>query len=222
MNIAARLSPVHDELEHLHPRWGTIDGMPVALDFGDRTAEHDRERTLGLCDASALPRLEVKGPNVAAFLESHRIALPSEIFDVLPWGSGGVIARTGSASFFLEEGLQGSLIARLVEALDASGPGVYLAPHADAALLLSGTRSTDVLLQTCGYDFRQPGPKLVMTRVAGVSASILHRTMNNVGTFQLWVDGTYGAYLWETLLGIVRELGGDAVGLSAFFPELSA
>jgi hypothetical protein len=34
------------------------------------------------------------------------------------------------------------------------------------------------------------------------------------------VDGSFGAYLWDTLLEIVRELGGDAVGLSAFFPDL--
>jgi sarcosine oxidase subunit gamma len=220
MDIPARLSPVHDEFQHLRPCWGEIDGMPAALDFGDRTAEQDRARMLGLCDVSALPRLEVKGPNAAAFLESHHIALPSESFHVLPLGSGGVIARTGDAAFFLEEGPQGSLVARLAEALDSSGLGVYPAPRADAALLLSGTRSADVLLQTCGYDFRRPGPKLVMTRVAGVSASVLHRTINKVGAYQLWVDGTFGAYLWETLLEIVRELGGDAVGLSAFFPEL--
>jgi sarcosine oxidase subunit gamma len=222
MDIPARLSPVHDELQHLHPCWGEIHGMPAALDFGDRTAEQDRARRLGLCDVSPLPRLEVKGPNAAAFLESHHIAVPPEIFDVLPWGSGGVIARTGGAAFLLEDGPQGSLVAILAEELDSAGPGVYPAPRADAALLLSGTRAADVLLQTCGYDFRRPGPKLVMTRVAGVSASVLHRTINNIGAYQLWVDGTFGVSLWETLLEIVRELGGDAAGLSAFFPELIA
>ena len=221
MDSPIRLSPVHGELKHLHPRWAEIDGMPAALHFGDRAAEQDRARRLGLCDASALPRLEVKGPNAAVFLEAHHIALPSGIFHVLPLGSGGVIARTGGAAFFLEDGPQGSLVATLAEELESPGPGVYPAPRADAALLLSGPRAADVLLQTCGYDFRRPGPELVMTCVAGVSASVLHRTITDLGAYQLWVDGTFGAYLWETLLEIVRELGGEAVGLSVFFPELA-
>src|SRR5262249_41216549 len=51
-----RLSPVHDRLEDLHPRWGDVEGMPVALTFGGRTAEQEQwlARTLGLCDVSAL------------------------------------------------------------------------------------------------------------------------------------------------------------------------
>jgi sarcosine oxidase subunit gamma len=61
-----------------------------------------------------------------------------------------------------------------------------------------------------------------MTRVAGVSVSAHHRELNGIGAYELWADGTYGAYLWETLLEIARELGGDAVGLSAFFPGLTS
>jgi sarcosine oxidase subunit gamma len=53
-----------------------------------------------------------------------------------------------------------------------------------------------------------------------VSTWVLRRTVNGNTVYQLWVDGTYGPYLWETLLKITRELGGDAVGLSVFFPEV--
>src|SRR5262249_11243393 len=95
-------------------------------------------------------------------------------------------------------------------------PGVYRVLRQDASLLLSGSQATEVLLETCGYDFREASPKVVMTRVAVVSCSILPRTLNGFSVFQLWLDGTYGFYLWETLLPIVRELGGSPVGIACF------
>src|SRR6201997_923103 len=102
-----RLSPVHDQLDHLHPRWGALDGMPVALTFGGRTLEQEQglARTLGLCDASALHRSLIKGPGAASVLEARGVAqaLPAEVLCVLPLKSGGLIARTGRAEFFLED-----------------------------------------------------------------------------------------------------------------------
>jgi sarcosine oxidase subunit gamma len=234
-----RLSPVHDLLEHLHPRWGILDGMPIALTFGGRTLEQERSlaRTLGLCDVSALPRLVIKGPGAASFLEERAVApeLPAEIFHVLPFKSGGLIARTGRAEFFLEAAPGDSgprdIIAHLTESLLSSPPpGVYPAPRQDASFLLSGDSVPALFRHTCGYEFRPPGfsrglcqdhaTVIVMTRVVGVSTWVLHHTINGNTVYQLWADGTYGPYLWETLLKITRELGGDAVGLSVFFSEV--
>ncbi len=237
----ARLSPVHDQLDHLHPRWGALEGMPVALAIGGRTLEQERAlaRRLGLCDVSALHRSVIKGPGAAAFLEACGIAqaLPADVLGVLPLRSGGLIARTGRAEFFLEEapgeGGQPNVVAQVVESLSSSPrPGVYTALRQEASFLLSGDRAPAVLLQTCGFDFRRtgPGPEsgrdratvMVMTRVAGVSTWVVHRAVNGITVYQLWADGTYGPYLWETLLAITRESEGDAVGLSAFFPRLEA
>lgn len=237
----ARLSPVHDQLDHLHPRWGALDGMPVALTFGGRTLEQEQglARTLGLCDVSALHRSVIKGPGAASFLEARGIvqALPAEVLSVLPLKSGGLIARTGRAEFFLEdapgEGGGPSVVAQLTESLLSSPQaGVYTAPRQDASFLLSGDHAPAVWLQTCGFDFRQagfhPGPSpdrataMVMTRVAGVSTWVVHRAINGNPVYQLWADGTYGPYLWETLLKVTRESEGDAVGVSVFFPALEA
>jgi sarcosine oxidase subunit gamma len=213
--------------------------MPVALAFGGRTAEQEQNvaRTLGLCDLSAPERLTIKGPGAASFLEAQELAqsLPAEVFRVLPLKAGGLIARTGRAEFFLEDapapGGRVDVVARLSEFLLGSPqPGVYPALRQDASFLLSGDLASAVFLQTCGYDFRQaglglgPSPDqaavLIMTRVAGVSTWVLPRTINGIFVYQLWTDGTYGPYLWEMVLTITRELGGDAVGLSVFFPEL--
>lgn len=221
-SVAQRVSPMHDELEHLKPTWGQLDDMAVPLDFGDRAGEMAAAARLGLADASALARLVVKGAGAQAFLEREQIAIPPEIFQVRPLASGGIIARTGGAEFFLEDGCRGTLVSRLDSMLDSVGSETYRVVRQDASILLAGSRAAEVFLQTCGYDFRKPGDQLVMTRVAGVSCSMLHRTINRVETFQLWMDPSFGAYLWEQLSEIAKELGGRPVGLACFYPELIA
>ena len=234
---STRASPVHHLLEQEHPRWGVLDGMPVPLTFGGRSVAQEQglARTLALCDVSALQRLVIKGPGAASLLEGRAVApaLPSDLFHVVPLASGGLIARTGRAEFFLEDapgdGGRQDVVAPLGDSLLSSPqPGVYPVLRQDASFLLGGDLAPHVFLQTCGYDFRPPGlsPRpspdpaqvVVMTRVAGVSSWVLRRTLNGNTVYQLWADGSYGPYLWETLLTIARELGGDAVGLSAFFP----
>src|SRR5262245_9687771 len=208
---ASRLSPIHDLLEHLHPRWGVLDGMPVALTFDGRAVEQEQgqARTLGLCDLSALPRLVIKGPGAASFLEARAVApaLPIDVFGVLPLKSGGLIARTGRAEFFLEDappdGGRQDVVGPLAEFLLSSQErDVYPALRQDASFLLSGDRARAVLLQTCGYDVRpldlgpSPSPDptmlLVMTRVAGVSTWVLHRTLTGHSGCRLRADGTHG------------------------------
>jgi sarcosine oxidase, subunit gamma len=217
---AARHSPVHEELDRLRPLWGVVDGMPVALALGDAATERSRAQTLGLCDVSAFARIVLKGPAAAGLLAAQQIAVPADVFGVSPLAQGGLIARTGGAEFFLEDGLEGQTVARVIAAVGSATPACYRVLRQDASFLLSGQRAAELFLQTCGFDFRQPPRRLVMTRVAGVSCSILRREIGGAGAFQLWCDGTYGAYLWRTLMDIVRELDGAAVGAAAFFPEL--
>jgi sarcosine oxidase subunit gamma len=213
---AQRLSPLHDALAHLHPRWGEIGGMPVPLDYGDSEGERRQAETLALCDVSALARVVVKGPKAEALLQVQGVPVPKKIFQCEPLPQGGLIARMGGAEFFLEDGAEGDTVAKIETALGSGRPGVYRVLRQDASLLLSGSAATELLLETCGYDFHQAGPELVMTRVAGVSCAILPRTLNGFALFQLWADGTYGVYLWETLLDIAREMGGGAVGVNCF------
>ena len=54
------------------------------------------------------------------------------------------------------------------------------------------------------------------------STWVVHHAIKGNTVYQFWADGTYGPYLWETLSKVTRESGGDAVGLSVFFPELEA
>ena len=216
-----RLSPVHEALEGLKPHWDRLGGMPVALHFGDAQAEANHAGTVSLCDASALARLTVKGPGAEAFLIEQGLNPPTDIYAHAPLEHGGLLARTGGAEFFLEDGPRGATVAALSEKLALPRSGVCRVLRQDASFLLGGSEVLQVLAETCGVDFRASGSHLVFSRVAGVSCSILKRSFQGADAFQLWLDGTYGPYLWHTLLEIVVEGRGGPVGLSRFFPELS-
>jgi sarcosine oxidase, subunit gamma len=216
-----RLSPIHDELEHLHARFVDVAGMPAAVAFGDVGKEKTIAADLGLCDVSWLQRTTLKGPAAASVLATQQIAAPEKVLDVTHLDGGGLIARTGGSEFFIEDGLRGNIVERLLAATRETPSGCYTATRQDASFLLSGKRAAEVFLETCGYDFRTPPKQIVFTRVAGVSCSILHRNFNGSGVFQLWLDGSYGGYLWETLLEIVGELKGAAIGAAAFYHDLA-
>jgi sarcosine oxidase, subunit gamma len=221
-SLAERTSPVHDALSHLSPRWGRVCHMPVALAFATDGSESAQAANLGLADVSALPRLTVKGPTAAAWLHDHNVTAPSSVYDSAQLPGGGQVIRTGLEEIFIEDSVQGSILPRLEEKLRAVPTGgPYEVIRQDAAFLLSGSKAAQVLAQTCGVDFRQPDGRLVYSRVAGVSAAIRYRADLTVPAFQLWIDPSFGPYLWETLLEIVTDLGGKPVGLCCFWQQLS-
>ena len=212
---AIRRSPVHDALEHVHPEWALLHGMPAALNIRD--GGNTSSTPAGLCDVSAIPRMAVKGPGAAEWLKEQGFVVPGSIYECAAIGTAGFVARTGSAEFFLEESVGHDFIAKLLAAPVAAKRGVYRMQRQDASFLLSGEKAVCVLSETCGVDFSKPDAKLVYSRVAGVSCAILHRTLNGVSVWQLWCDNSYGMYFWETLLEIVKDHGGAAAVMSLFY-----
>lgn len=219
-SLPNRQSPLHDALSAMRPTWIELAGMPAPVDFGHPGPERVCARRLGICDFSAFPRLLAKGPNAAEWLAGQQLPIPDRTYGVAPLPRGGLLVRTGGAEFFLEDGLHGGVASRLQSA-GLPPAGCSLAARQDAAIVLCGERAVEVLSQTCGYEFRRGQPEFVMTRVAGVSCAVFERTIDDVSCFQLWLDGTYGPYLWETLVEVAREAGGNIVGLGCFFPELA-
>jgi sarcosine oxidase subunit gamma len=214
--MAHRLSPVHAALGRLQPHWGDIAGMPAALDFREITIERSRASALALCDVSALPRITVKGPAAVEFVARLGLTVPAGVYGVDPLPDGGLVVRTGTSELFLESGPRGESVAGLAAALGRGGDGIYPVPRQDASFLLSGTRAPEVLAQTCAINFQETGVAFIMTRVAGVSAAILPRTLNGLPVYQLWLDYSYGPWLWDQLFAIVRELEGGVVGVACF------
>ena len=170
---------------------------------------------LGIADVSATARYGCKGPGTVAWLKSLGLPVPPQPNSWLPLDGGGLIARLGFTEFLIEG--PDALIAPLASAPRAAG--VYPVLRQDAALILGGARLDELLRQTCNVNFRPLDPAtrpVVLTSMVGVGVTVIPELRNGQPFVRVWCDGTYGHYLWETLLGIATELGGGAVAPHCF------
>ena len=219
----ARRSAVHACLERLTPAWEERDGAKRARHFGDPDAEAAAAPVLGLADRGVLPRIGLKGPQAVAWARRQGIEVPGEIYGWTRAADGALTVRVGTGELFL----QGGHVAAVEAALRHAAPDTSCWPvrREDAALLLTGTRAAEVLAQACSYDFRDAAGSFVMTRVALVSCSILVEDgvedADPAPVYHLWTAASYGPYLWDELLSIVRDCGGGPVGDAAVATVLS-
>ncbi|BBP00978.1 methylglutamate dehydrogenase [Sulfuriferula nivalis] len=210
-----RKSPVHHVLAKQQPDWDLCNDMPTVLLFN----HDDKERSsiLGIADLSCLWRHGLKGPRSVEWLEAQNIAVPA----VNSWSTlvdGGLIARLGQTEFMLEDGLAGNTARRIQNLLADRPDGIYPVLRQDAAFALTGAALQQLLRQTCSFNFMGldvATRPLVMTTMVGVPITILPQESPDGVRYRLWCDGTYGEYLWCTLLEIAHELGGGAVGLNS-------
>ncbi|HEY9654107.1 MAG TPA: hypothetical protein V6C50_01325 [Crinalium sp.] len=171
---------------------------------------------LGIADCSCLTRFGVKGANAASWLLSQGITTPDRpnTWNSLP--DGGIIARLGVTEFFIEDSLHSQLALRLMESCQQPPAKVYPVLRQDAAIVLCGTEVNELLLQTCSVNFctlsllERP---VILTSMVGVAVTIIPGERNGKPFYRLWCDGTYGAYIWETLGAIVEEMGGGVIGI---------
>ncbi|MGH9428288.1 MAG: hypothetical protein ACRD2L_18545, partial [Terriglobia bacterium] len=219
LSSSIRRSPVHDSLEKLNPVWTQIHNMKVPLRFSNAATESQLKWELSLCDISCLPKIGVKGPESLAWLAQAGILVPENVYGCCSLGEGGLAIRTDRYEVFLEDGPASHKVSELEHELRSYSSGVYRVRRQDASFLLTGVRSNAVLRETCGVDFSQPPDGVVMTRVAGVSCMVLPLQAEETPAFRFWLDPSYGSYLWDALLEIVRDQGGDAIGLDAVYPS---
>ena len=204
-----RISPHHDQLQSLKGIWRDINGMPslVSIPGDDQIAAR-----LGIADLSFLTRFGVKGAAAASWLENHEIGVPNRANTWSSLPDGAMIARLGLTEFLIEDSLYSSFALRLAEACQSVPAKVYPVLRQDAAIVLCGTAIQDLLRQTCSVDFQAlslVNNPVILTLMVGVSVTIIPIASDR---YRIWCDGTFGAYLWETLVTIAQELGGGVVG----------
>lgn len=179
--------------------------------FGDKaTAAH-----LGMADKSFLNRFGVKGAGAANWLESQGIPVPDRPNTWCPLPDGGIVARLGRTEFLIEDSLNFPVAPRLAEASQQYPDQVYPVLRQDAAIALCGTSINELLLQTCSINFRALSlaeHPVILTSIVGVAVTIIPGERAGVPFYRIWCDGTFGAYVWRTMLAIAEELGGSAVG----------
>jgi sarcosine oxidase, subunit gamma len=164
---------------------------------------------LTITDVGNLARYGVKGAQAAAWLSKHGVTTP-EAPNTWVLSGQTLVMRLGSTEFLLEDQIGGETCKKLL-ADTRRVPNVYKVPRADAAYLLAGSAVLNLLSELCALDLRENSlleNDVVMTQVAGISATVLRQNINNETVYRLWCDGTYAAFMSHVLDEIAVELGG--------------
>ncbi len=211
-------SPVAHAQSDESTKWEVINGMSTAVEYASAEIEAARKNVLGVADVSCLVRYAVKGPNAAQWLQDRSINIPAQANEWIVCDLKTLVLRLGGSEFLIEDQLGGYACERLASD-KARVENVYPVARADAAFIVSGSASLDLFSEVCSLDLREKSlgaNQLIMTQIAGISATIIRHTLNGESVYRIWCDGTYGAYMWEVLVEIARELGGGAVGLGLY------
>lgn len=215
-----RLSPLHDRLVRLRPVWGEVNAMATPIRFAVAAGS-----AIELADLSALQRTGLKGPGAGEWLRARGVPVPARPNAWTPLERGGLVARLGRSEFLLEDRPQGNSALAVHAGLRTAQSGVYPVLRQDAALLVRGEAVQELFAQTCNIDFSALPPQertVTLTMMVGVAVTIIDTSLDDKPGYRIWCDGTYGAYLWDTLLEIAAELGGGAVGLTAVWSDAVA
>lgn len=212
-------TPIAYALNLLNPTMGVINGMEVALAFEDKAIEAIRKSVLGVTDVSCFNRFGIKGPTAAKWLMSQGIQVP---MDNNAWidHAGYLVLRLGGSEFLVEDQFNSSICEKLVSFEQVTTTGAYKVQRADAAFILSGCEVLNMLSEFCMLDLRDsalPANGLLMTQIAGISATLCRQPLNGQQVYRVWCDGTYGCFMWDILLEVATELEGGAVGLSSHY-----
>jgi sarcosine oxidase subunit gamma len=174
-------------------------------------------------------RLGLKGPRAAEWLAGQGIELP---MTPNTWthseeaiaADALLVARLGTAEFFLEDGSAGTALKRISPCLDQNPPGVYPVLREDWAFHLGGDEVHDVLAQVCNVNFAAlslASRPLIMTLMIGVAVLVVPQNVADGGHggeaarhYRIWCDPTFGPYLGESLGAVVSECGGRYTGVS--------
>ncbi len=207
-----RISPIHAQLQLLNGAWRQINSMSTLVSLAKDDINAAR---LGIADLSFLNHFGVKGVGAALWLASQEIPVPDHPNTWCPLPAGGIVARLGMNEFLIADSLHSNFAPRLETACQQPPAKVYPVLRQDAAIALCGEATNQLLLQVCSVNFQALSlveNPVVLTSMAGVAVTVIPGNRACQPLYRIWCDGTFGAYLWQTLLAIAQELGGGAVG----------
>jgi len=212
--LPQRANPLFDPQSALSPRWTSVESMPLASAYG--ADDRKLAQVVGVGDASPRRRIGFKGPGAVAWLQQQSVPIPAQPNQWAPLPGAGLVARLGRTEFLVEDAEGGTHCARLDAAPLAAG--VYPVLRQDAALVLTGRRAVELLLQTCSIEFAAldaSARPVVLTSMVGMGVTVAVEMLTSALRYRIWCDSTYGAYLWTTLVDVARDLGGGPIGLDA-------
>lgn len=216
MKTPLRLSPIADRLQSLNGTWQEINGMPSLVSL---STDQTYANQIGIADLSFLTRFGVKGGNAAEWLSQQELPIPDRPNAWAPLPAGGLIARLGMTEFLIEDSAQSAIALHLASLSQNPPAKVYPVLRQDLALGLVGDRVPQLLRETCSFNFQAlslADRPVILTSMIGVAVTVLPGERHGKPLYRIWCDGTFGPYVWQTLVEIAAELGGGAIGTEIF------
>lgn len=164
-------------------------------------------------------RFGLKGPHAAEWLVAQRFELPAPNtwIDAAAQEGSLLVARLGTTEFFLEDSAGGTTLRAIAPRSEATPPGVYPVLREDAAFVLSGEGSHEVLAQICNVNFADlavDSRPIIMTSMIGVSVLVVPQEFDAERQYRVWCDPSFGPYFAEAVGRVVVECGGSYRGVS--------
>lgn len=164
---------------------------------------------VSVTDLSGLPRFAIKGPSAGNWLAHQGIGVPAAANTWLKTAEGVLVLRLGSSEFLLEESAGGTTCAALYQLSQKGLDGAYYVARVDAAFDLSGAATLDLLSELCTLDLRPTAlanDVVLMTQIAGISATVLRQLVDGNAVYRIWCDGTYGEFMHSVLQEVLQEI----------------
>jgi glycine cleavage system aminomethyltransferase T len=177
----------------------------IPASFADPDEERDVVReAVGLADVSARGKVDLQG----------------EIDDLVADPGGAIVARIGRgcAMLFTEPGGEARVLERCETAAGRSTM-VTDATHLFAGFALVGPRTPAVIARLTSWDPATLAPGDATAAPLAEVRAVVVRGAGDPSVVEAYVETESARYVWETLLGVVRGLGGGPIGMHALRAE---
>lgn len=216
-----RLSPLQDWHQKTGARFANRAGwlVPEVYTTPEEESAVLHERA-GLIDISARGKLMIKGKNANMVVAAAFGSAPIKPGNVI-----GVKSNHLSASLLVSDellvltspGAEDRITASLTIEIESQGSfvSVFNWTSGLAGLLICGPQSTAVMEKLSAIPFNPKDfPNLFAAQCgfAKVRAAIIRQDRMGLPAYELYVDRSYGTYLWNTILDAGREFGMQPAG----------
>ena len=225
----SRKTPFHPRTEALcgSYAWKEWAGYLAVCNY-DRHSEREYfaiRHTAGLIDVSPLYKVEVTGPDAAAFLarvwcrDITKCRVGQVVYSTMADPSGecldnGTVSRLSDQHFRVTS--SESWIAWFQRC--ARGYDVTLedSTHRICALALQGPRARDVLREITAFDVdRMRFFRARPTTIGGVPVTLSRTGYTGDLGYEIWTDNAHALALWDAVVGAGRPWGLEPMGLDA-------
>lgn len=217
-----RRTSVYHKLLELGAVMEESEGCYLPLHFGDAEQESEAVRSsVGLTDASASRKWEIKGADVGSSigLSLVHVPVPGQVVS----GDFGWLCRISYKHAMLVSGQDEPTILSHIEGQYGGESCAHLLDRTDglANLRLSGPGATSVLSKLGAFDLREsafPDLRCLCGPMAGIQAFLVRRDQHGLPGYEILFSCEYGSYLLDAIVEAGKEFqmrpyGRDAIKL---------